>query len=92
MEVPRFEFDFSFLDLSELADICISSQEVQDLFYSPLVRTFDYTRTDGFGYCIGYSAKNKFVSFIFEFNDQMLRITNVWLSDEPEIRTRYYKR
>ncbi len=92
MDVPRFDFDFSFLDLSRLAQQCIESAEVENLFYSSLCRTFDYTLTDGFGCCIGYSARNEFISFIVEFRDQTLKITNVWLSHESEIITRYYKR
>lgn len=82
MDIPRFHFDYSFLNLDELRNQCITTDEIETVFYSNLNRIFDYNRTDGFGHCIGYSLKNKFISFIFELREDIIRITTVWLSYE----------
>ncbi len=57
MDISHFRFDYSFLDFDELRSQCITTDEIESVFYSTLNRIFDYTRTDGFGHCIGYTLK-----------------------------------
>lgn len=90
MDIPRFRFDYSFVDLDELGRQCITTDEIESVFYTTLNRIFDYTRFEGFGHCIGYSYKNKFISFIFELRDDDVRVTSIWLSYEQEILNRYF--
>lgn len=89
---PQFDFDFSFLDLEELRNQCIVPDEVIDVFYK--VSTFydSWLRTDGFAYMLGYSFKNKFISFTFELtqDEEIVRVIDLYLSDELEIKNRYY--
>lgn len=92
MEVPRFNFDFTFLDLDALSSECISTDEIISLFYDTKTHYKDWGDTDGFSYMIGYSPKHKFISFTFELRDdnQTVRVTNVFLSQEAEIRSNFY--
>ena len=93
MDVPRFRFDYSFLDLAALAAQCITTDEVEAVFYDVHSQYNDYTLTDGFGYNIGYSPKNKFISFTFELrSDGSIRFIQVYLSYELEIKNRYFTR
>jgi uncharacterized DUF497 family protein len=92
MDLPRFDFDFSFLDVAELKSHCITTDEVVDVFYNSSSIYNDWHDTDGFGYVIGYSLKNKFISVTFELNDDTIRLISVYLSYEPEIRGQFYNR
>ncbi|MBC8153191.1 MAG: hypothetical protein H7Z72_09795 [Bacteroidetes bacterium] len=93
MDVPRFRFDYSFLDLPALAEQGVTTDEIEDIFYK--VETFyaDWHATDQIGYMVGYSLRDKFLSFTFEFRDgqQTIRLTDVFLSNEFEISTRYFR-
>jgi hypothetical protein len=91
MDVPLFRFDYSFLDLAALAKQCISPAEIEAVFYSVSSHYEDYTLTDGFSYTIGYSPRNKFISFTFDRVDDVIRLTQVYLSYELEIKNRYFK-
>ncbi|GAB4025336.1 hypothetical protein [Spirosoma gilvum] len=93
MDIPRFHFDYSFLNLDELASQCITTEEIQQLFYDLKSRYDDFMSTDRFGYVIGYTSKNKFISFTFELvGDDTVRLTQVYLSYEQEIFNRYFFR
>lgn len=92
MDIPRFRFDYSFLDLPSLAEKCITPDEVEDVFYN--IKTFygDWHKTDQFGYMLGYSLKNKFLSFTLEFGDgqQIVRLIDVYLPHAQEIGNWYF--
>ena len=92
MELPKFTFDFSFLDLDQLQGQCISTGEIVDVFYNLKTVYYDWHDTEGLGYMIGYSLKNKFLSLTFKFrNDkETVRATDVYLSYESEIRNNYF--
>lgn len=93
MEIPKFQFDFSFLDLDELRSQCITTDEIESVFYNLKTIYKDWHNSDGFGYMIGYSLKNKFLSFTFEFrnNQETVRLTDVYLSYESEIKNNYFR-
>jgi hypothetical protein len=93
MDLPRFDFDFSFLDVAELKSQCITTDEVIDVFYNSNSIYNDWHDTDGIGYVIGYSLKNKFLSFTFEFknNKEIIKIVDVYLSYETEIKNNYFR-
>jgi hypothetical protein len=92
MEIPRFRFDYSFIDIEELRHQCITPDEVESVFYSPNSFYADWHRTDNLGYVIGYSMKSKFISFTFEIVDSgnVIKLIDIFLSNEIEIRTRYF--
>lgn len=92
MDIPRFTFDYTFLDLAELADQCITPDEIESIFYDPATFYADWHKTDSIGYMIGYSVKHKFLSFTFDLtgDGNTVRFVDVFLSNEFEIRTRYY--
>ncbi len=85
MELP--EFDFSFIDIKELKNQCITTDEIEYVFYSSSSQYQDFGE---FSYMIGYSLKNKFISFNFELKNDLIRITSTYLSYEQEIRNRYF--
>jgi|GEM_PF-5112943 len=92
MEVPQFDFDFTFLDSEALRSECISTGEIIAIFYDTETFYQNWSASDGFSYMMGYTPENKFVSFTFEMrnNDQTVRITSAFLSRETEIRFNYY--
>jgi hypothetical protein len=90
MDLPKFNFDYSFLDPQDLRNQCITKEEVEDLFYNTQTIYHDWQKTDGIRYMIGYSLKNKFISFTFDTQDDVIRFTSIFLSYEPEIRHQYY--
>lgn len=92
MDIPRFSFDYTFLDVTELATQCIAPDEIESVFYDPATFYADWHKTDNIGYMIGYSLKNKFLSFTFELTGDgtVVRLNDVFLSNEFEVRTRYY--
>lgn len=50
-------------------------------------------QTDGFSYIIGYTLKDKFISFTFGLMDgSTIRMTQVYLSYEREIFNQYFFR
>ncbi len=87
--LPEFTFDYSFLDLQELGDQCISVQEIENVFYNQS-QFYDYSDTEYFIYVIGYSFRNKFISFTFNESEGIIRILSVYLSYEQEIKNRYF--
>lgn len=89
---PRYDFDFSFLDLDSLHGECITADELEALFYDVKTIYEDWHATEGFGYMIGHTLKSKFVSLTFEFRDDRhtIRLVSAFLSQELEIRTNYY--
>lgn len=92
MNLPIFEFDYSFLDLNSLGKQCISTDEMESIFYHPNTVYKDWHASNGIGYMIGYSLKNKFISLTFEFknNQNTIRIIDVYLSYENEIKNNYF--
>ena len=92
MELPCFDFDFSFLSRERLAEQCITTDEIEDIFYD--VRSFyaDYHATEDIGYMIGFSRRNKFIAFTFRspLDEQLIRLTDLYLSIENEIRHWYF--
>ena len=93
MDIPRFRFDYLFVDLDELSSQCITTDEVEKLFYDYRSQYDDFIQTDGFGYIIGYTIRNKFISFTFELKGgDTIRLTQIYLSYEREIVNRYFLR
>ncbi len=92
MDLPRFDFDFSFLDFDRLAEQCITADEIEDIFYDIRSLYADYHATDDFGYVIGFSPKNKFIAFTFRLllDQQVVRLTDLYLPVEDEIRYWYF--
>ncbi len=85
----KFDFDFSFFDEKDLIENCITFDEIENVFYGNS-KIKDYFQEDGFGYCIGFSYKNKFISFTFDFKGEKVRPILIYLSYEEEIRNRYF--
>lgn len=93
MDIPRFHFDYSFVDLDELRDQCITTNEIEGVFYN--VGTFydDFGRVEEFEYMLGFSLKSKFIAFTFTLTQQeTVRFVQIYLPDEREIRSRFYNR
>ena len=91
MDIPRFRFDYSFLDLAALAAQCITTDEVETVFYN--VRTFydHYNFQEEYEYMIGFSLKHKFIAFTFSLVDrEIIRFVQVYLPYEREIKNRYF--
>lgn len=90
MGLPKFDFDFSFLDLDELRSRCINTEEIKSVFYGTSTFYDYFGEQDDFHYMIGYSLKNKFISFTFELRGDIVRLISVYLSYESEIKRRYF--
>jgi hypothetical protein len=93
MDLPRFTFDFSFLDTDLLKQQCITTDEVEAVFYDINTYYADWSQTDDIQYMIGYSPRNKFISFTFELrnSEETVKLIDIFLSNEFEIRTRFYR-
>ena len=87
-----FTFDFSSVDLSTLANDCISSVEVESIFYDGKAKYIDNLRHENLGFFIGYSPMKKFVSFYFQMQEDTIHPIEVYLSDETEIEFIYFQR
>ena len=92
MDLPRFKFDFSFLDRERLAKECITTDEIETIFYDTSTYYADWSQTDAIHYMIGFSPRNKFISFTFELrnSEETVKLIDTFLSNEFEIRTRFY--
>ena len=67
--------------------------EVEHVFYDYRSQYDDFMQTDGFSYIIGYTLKDKFISFTFGLMDgSTIRMTQVYLSYEREIFNQYFFR
>ncbi len=93
MEIPRFRFDFSFLDIESLSAHCISPDKIESTFYDVQSVYDNFEEEEDVEYMIGFSLKNKFLAFTFTLTDgETIRFIQVYLPHEPEIRYRYYSR
>jgi hypothetical protein len=92
MDIPKFLFDYSFINLEALKSQCITPDEIETLFYDGQTHYDDWHSTDGYGYMIGYSFKNKFVSFTFSFTDEgkSIRLLDIYHAYRDEIKNRYF--
>lgn len=91
MDIPRFRFDYSFVDLDELRRQCITTDEIERVFYNDDTFYDDFERTEEFEYMLGYSLKSKFIAFTFTLTEQeTVRFVQIYLPHEREIRARFY--
>lgn len=90
MDIPRFNFDYSFLNLDALRNQCITTDEIEGVFYNAQTFYDDFDRVEEFEYMIGFSLKSKFLAFTFTLiGEETVRFIQVYLPYEREIRFRY---
>lgn len=88
-----FAFDYSRLKAEELAANCITTDEIEFVFYNEKSKFVDSLRVDGLGFFIGFSNRRKFLSFYFKITKQnKIRITETYLSYETEIEFIYFQK
>jgi len=92
IKLMETEFDFGFLSAAQLSGMKVNYQEIKSVYFNPLSCLYDeegYKLTDYHYFMIGYSAKCKFLCLGFDCLTDKIRINEVYLANENEIRKLY---